>query len=181
MQEIGEGLRQLERDVGVVLENLQEHEAFIDLALEASQIAIRTSNREKREALRNAVLNTALPEAPEESMQKMLLTFVDTLSAVHLKLLVLFNDPQGFVNAHQSNFGNISMGAASHLVEAAYPELRGERHIYDPVWKDLYSRALVNTESLHMMMTGMGILERRTTAIGEMLVEFIRSPLPSDA
>ena len=35
------------------------------------------------------------------------------------------------------------MGAISHLVENAFPELKGRRDLYDLIWKDLYSRALV--------------------------------------
>ncbi len=177
MEEVGEALRRLEEEIGVVLESLQENDEFIDVAVEATQIAIRTSTKEKREALKNAVLNSALPNSPEESLQKMFLSFIDTLTVWHLKLLDLFNDPPAYIQRHNIQFGNISMGAMSHLVETAFPELRGKRDLYDLIWKDLYSRALVNTEGLHTMMTRSGILSERTTQIGKLFLDYIRSPI----
>src|SRR5687768_17141556 len=70
MEEIGEGLRALEAK-GVNLDELRDNEAFIDTVLHASQAALRTSVKEKREALRNAVLNSALPHAPDESRRQL--------------------------------------------------------------------------------------------------------------
>ena len=78
MKQIGEALRKLEKQMGVVLESLQEKDEFIDIAIEATQIAIKTSNREKKEALKNAILNSALPSPPEESLQKLFLNLIDT-------------------------------------------------------------------------------------------------------
>jgi hypothetical protein len=92
MAEVGEALRKLEEQMGVVLESLQTKDQFVDVAVAASQIALRTSNKEKREALKNAILNSALPNPPEESLQKMFLSFIDTLTVWHLKLLDLFNE-----------------------------------------------------------------------------------------
>lgn len=177
MEEIGEALRTLEEKMGVVLESLQEKDQFIDVAVEATQIAIRTSTKEKREALKNAILNSALPNPPEESLQKMFLSFIDTLTVWHLKLLDLFNDPPAYIRRQNLRFGNISMGAMSHLVENAFPELRERRDLYDLIWKDLYSRGLVNTDGLHTMMTGSGILAKRTTEIGKLFLDYIKNPI----
>jgi hypothetical protein len=177
MEEIGEALRVLEEKMGIVLESLQKNEEFIDAALEATQIAIRTSSQEKREALKNAILNSALPNPPEQSLQKMFLSFIDTLTVWHLKLLELFNDPAAYLEIHKINFTGYSIGALSHLVENAFPELKGRRDLYDLIWKDLYSRALVTTEGLHTMMTGSGIIARRTTEIGKLFLGYIKSPI----
>jgi hypothetical protein len=69
------------------------------------------------------------------------------------------------------------MGAMSHLVEEAFPELKGRRDLYDLIWKDLYSRGLASTDGLHTTMTGDGIVARRTTKLGREFVAFIRDPL----
>lgn len=177
MEEIGEALRVLEEKMGIVMEALQQNEEFIDVALEATRIAIKTSNQEKREALKSAILNSALPNPPEESLQKMFLSFIDTLTVWHLKLLKLFNDPPTYIEKHKVNFAGYSMGAMSHLVENAFPELRGRRDLYDLIWKDLYSRALVTTEGLHTTMTGSGIIAKRTTEIGKLFLEYIKNPI----
>lgn len=177
MAEVGEALRQLEERKGIDIESLRDNDQFIDAAIEATQIAIRTSNAEKKEALRNALLNAALPNPPEETVQKMFLSFIDTLTVWHIKLLGLFDNPPRFIEKNNVRFGNITMGSMSHLLEAAFPELRGKRDLYDLVWKDLYSRALVNTEGLHTMMTGGGITAQRTTALGRDFMAFIKNPL----
>ncbi len=72
------------------------------------------------------------------------------------------------------------MGALSHLVEQALPELRGRREIYDQLWRDLYSRGLVNTEGLHVMMTGGGLVAKRTTEISDAFLNFITSPISEE-
>jgi hypothetical protein len=61
MDEVAEGLKQLEGKVeGFKIENLKENEQFVSTVLAATQAAIRTHQQEKREALRNAVLNVAV-------------------------------------------------------------------------------------------------------------------------
>lgn len=177
MEEIGQALRVLEEKMGIVLESLQQNEEFIDVVLEATRIAIKTSNQEKREALKNAILNSALPNPPEESLQKMFLSFIDTLTIWQLKLLELFNDPPAYIEKHKVNFSGYDMEAISHLVENAFPELRGRRDLYELIWKDLYSRALVTTEGLHTMITDSGIIAKRTTEIGKLFLEYIKNPI----
>jgi hypothetical protein len=46
---------------GVTVADLSRHEPFITAGLHASQVAMRTHQREQLEALRNAVTNAALP------------------------------------------------------------------------------------------------------------------------
>ncbi len=177
MEEVGNGLRDLENKMGVVLESLQENETFIDTALEASQLAIRNSEIEKIDALRNAVLNSALPNPPEKALQDMFFSFIDMFSVWHLKLLTLFQNPTNWLENNEKNMGNLTMGAMAHLIEIAYPELNGRRELYDQIWRDLYLRGLVNTDGLHTMMTGNGIVAKRTTNIGDSFLDFIKYPI----
>jgi len=95
MEEVGEGLRNLEEQMGVVLEELHDNDSFIDAALEATTLAIRNSEQEKIEALKNAVLNTALPNPVEKSLQVMFFSWIDTFTVWHIKLLTLFHNPKG--------------------------------------------------------------------------------------
>jgi hypothetical protein len=176
MAEVGDALKQLEEKMGVVIEKLQDNDQFVDAAIEATQIALRTSNAEKKEALRNALLNVALPNPPEETVQKMFLSFIDTLTVWHIKLLGLFNNPPYFIKKNSLQFDHM-VGSMSHLLETAFPELKGKQNLYDLIWKDLYSGGLVNTEGLHTMMTGSGIVAQRTTELGRDFIAFIRNPL----
>ncbi|PZN76515.1 MAG: hypothetical protein DM484_16295 [Candidatus Methylumidiphilus alinenensis] len=166
MAEIGEKLRKLE-DQGVNLESLQSDEKFISAVMHASQIAIRTHVPAKLEALRNAVLNVATRQAPEEAVQHMFFDFIDSLSELHIRILIVFQSP--------NISPNINMGALSNVLESNIPELRGRRNIYDQFWRDLFSRGLVNTEGLHVMMTGQGLASKRTTSLGDDFLSFIMS------
>ena len=61
MREVAEGLKTVE----VKLEDLGTHEELLDTFLRASAAALRTSQKEKLEALRNAVVNSATKSEPD--------------------------------------------------------------------------------------------------------------------
>ena len=54
--------------LGTDLDSLKRNEKFIDTVLQATQIALRSHQEEKRTALRNAVMNTAIGAAPNDIM-----------------------------------------------------------------------------------------------------------------
>lgn len=85
IEDIVEGLQTLEKQVdGFKIEELSHNEMFITTVMNASQTAIRNHQEEKLEALRNAVLNAALPNPPDDDLQLMFLNFVDTFTPWHL-------------------------------------------------------------------------------------------------
>ncbi len=164
MQEVGEKLRELEEN-GLNIEELQENEEFVSAVMHASQIALRTHQNEKLQALRNAILNVAKGQALEEALQNVFLNLIDSFTELHLRILKLFQNPEPLPN--------LSMGSLSNVLEHNIPELRGRRELYDQIWKDLYSRGLVNTDGLHVTMTGQGLKQKRTTEIGDAFLQFI--------
>lgn len=174
MEEVAQTLQDLEQNRGVQLEDLQANDVFIDTVLHASQIALRNSQEEKRQALRNAILNAALPQAPEQSLQQMFLNFVDTFTVWHLRLLKLFHNPKAWFTANNKPFPNLYAGGLSHIVAAAYPGL--DRSFYDQVWRDLYISGLTNTEGLHTMMTAQGLEAQRASDLGGQFLRFIEEP-----
>lgn len=164
MTEIGERLKDLE-DQGLRLEDLQNNDRFITAVVLASTAALRTHQTEKIAALRNAILHIAVGQGPEETIQHLLFSFIDELSEMHLRVLTFARKPMPSAN--------ISAGALSHVLEANIPALRGQHALYDQLWKDLYLRGLVNTEGLHVMMTGNGLGQSRTSPMGEALLDLI--------
>jgi hypothetical protein len=130
MEEIGQALRELEERMGIVLETLQENERFIDTALEATLIALRTSNHEKLEALKNAVLNSATADAPEEVHQQIFLGLIDDLSTLHVRVL---REMEGLI-----------MGtSAERYLSQLLPDFQSEKSLYLHVWNDLVARNLI--------------------------------------
>lgn len=170
---LADGLRALEARVeGFTVGALADNEAFVSAVMQASQAAVRTHQQAKREALRNAVLNVAVGRAPDEDRQAMFLGWVDAFTPWHLRLLRVFHDPRAALD----RMPGVGAGSLGQLIERAFPELRGQRAFYDQVWRDLYAHGLTNTESLHTMMTGGGLLERRTTELGDAFLAFIAAP-----
>lgn len=74
------------------LESLGEDPAFVTTALQATQIALRTHQEEKLDALRNAVANSVSGRGPEDDTRAMFLSLVDSFTPTHLLLLKYFQN-----------------------------------------------------------------------------------------
>jgi len=85
-------LHDLEARVGS-FEDLADNEAFVDAVAAGTRIAER-SRREKRELLRNAVLNTALAGDLDEDRQHVFFDLIDRLPPASVRLLKFVADPQ---------------------------------------------------------------------------------------
>ena len=179
IESIGDGLKELAQKVeGFKLEDLAKNEAFITTVTHASQAAVRNHQKEKLEALRNAVLNAALPNAPEEDLQLMFLNFVDSFTPWHLVILKFFNNPKEWGQQHGVSFSeHYFTSSFSQILEETFADLKGKQEQYDLFAKDLFSHGLLRTASLHTAMTASGVFASLTTAIGKQFLTFISSPL----
>jgi len=173
MVDVTEALQRLESERQVDLSEIFDDEEFISTLIEASSIALKNHENEKLSALKSTVINAASGEAPEYSKREMYLRYVNELTVWHLKILSLFNDPKGWGDRNNVVFPSLYAGGRTHILDHAYPELKNEHDFYDQLWKDLYTRGLVNTDSLHGMMTGSGVLEPCTKASGKEFLNFI--------
>lgn len=164
MRSIGDKLVEL-GSKGVDVSSLKDDEQFISIVMQASQAALRTHNTDKLAALRNAVINVACGQSPDETVQHILLSMVDQLSEMHLRILKIFHDPVPPPG--------LSIGGLDSVLQHNIPELRGQRELGDKLWKDLYGNGLINTDSMHVTMSNNGLAQRRTTSLGEALLNFI--------
>ncbi|MBA7704693.1 hypothetical protein ES703_113511 [subsurface metagenome] len=178
LESIYKGLKMLEEKVkGFSIESLAENEMFITTVMHATQVAIRSHRKEKLEALRNAVLNAASSNAPEEDIQLIFLNFVDALTPWHLRILKFFDNPKQWGQNHNISFPDRLFGALATVLEDAFLDLKEQRDFYDQIANDLYSRGLMNTESLHTTMATSGMFASRTTDMGKQFIKFITSPI----
>ena len=171
MQSVGLALEKL-RQEGLDLDSLGNSDAFIDTVLHATHIALRNHQEEKRAALRNAIMNTAIGTTLDNMRRHMFLRYVDEFTLEHLGILALFDNPVDWFERAQRAFPKLYMGGLSHVLVEAFPALQGQREIYEQIWKDLYQRGLVNTDGLHTMMTG--LQDSRTTELGKAFLGFIQ-------
>ncbi|MBW3615161.1 MAG: hypothetical protein KY439_07635 [Actinobacteria bacterium] len=159
--------------------DLDGNEQFISAVLAASTVAMKSHHREKLEMLRNALINSVLPGAPDEHEQLAFLRLIDELTPLHARMLAVLANPEDWFDGHpdleRPSFGLSSSLAA--LIEAALPELRDRRDIYDGIGFDLDQRRLGGGGgSLHTMMTVSGAWSSRSTPLGERFLAFISLP-----
>ena len=147
------------------------------MAMQASQIALRNHQQAKLEALRNAVLNSALPNSPQEDEQMIFLRLIDQLTPWHLRVLSVLDDPGRWMQCHSVTNPGWRMGGTSTVLEHCLPDLRGQRDTYDQIVRDLQSEGLLGQgQFLHVMMTGGGMVGSRTTDRGRRFIRFISPP-----
>ena len=177
MNDVAERLKELEERGELHLENLQGNETFITTVMQASQVAIRNHQSEKREAIRNAVLNAALPNPPEESLQQLFINQIDTFTVWHIRLLDLFKDPSAWFERNDRTPPNFSIASSlEQLLVAAWPELKDQNDFLNVVIQELEAKGLYTGGGLRTMMTAQGAFDKRTTEIGEAFLRFITAP-----
>jgi hypothetical protein len=168
-----EVIYELQKNKGIKIEDLQTNDIFIDTVIQATHIAYRNSQVEKREALKNAIAHSGLPDPPEQSLQQMFLNWLDIFTVWHLRILMLFQNPEKWGKDNRHQFPRMTSGGADDILENAFPEMQKQRDFYDQVWNDLYQKGLVGNNNLHVMMTGRGMLEKRITDLGDKFLAFI--------
>lgn len=162
---------------GFDLNNLCNNEMFTTVLMNASQIAIRNHDEIKLEALKNAVLNSAIRVDIDETIQLMYLNYINELTPWHLKILSFFENPIEWYTRNNKNIPNMYSGSPAHILEDAFSELKNNREFYDLIIKDLYNKGLFSIESIHAMMTQDGVFASRTTKFGKEFINYITTPL----
>ena len=174
---LAERLGKLEQDGRLVVEELRDNEEFVSTVMQASQAAVQNHQQEKIDALRNAVLNTALGQALEDSKRELFLRWIDELSVWHLRLLALLADPPGWFERNSKTIPQFAISSSLHqLIQAGMPELSQDRGFLEVVAKDLNDRHLASSVSLMTMMSAQGAVEKRTSDLGDAFLRFITEP-----
>ena len=176
MNDIENRLQKLEERGGLNLEDLRNNENFVTTLFQASQAAIRDHQSEKREALRNAVVNAALPHAPEESLQQHFINLIDTFTVWHLRLLDLFSDPRAWFQRNNATLPSAS--SLEQLIMTAWPELQDHSDFLKVIVDELAAKGLLSSggNMLRTMMSPGGVLDKRTTKMGDSFLKFVKAP-----
>lgn len=175
MTDVGERLAELEKDERIHLEKLRDNEVFLDIVLQATHHALKTGEKEKLQYFKNVVANTALGESPEKAIAQIYLNLLDRYTVWHIRILLLFDDPESWFALNSAVKPNITMGGLSHVVRAAFPELEGQNEFCDLVWAELERDGMHNSGSLQAMMSSNGMFASRTTKFGKKFIKFIRT------
>jgi hypothetical protein len=188
MESIAEDLESLEKQVpGFNAEIALHNPVFFTSFLEAAEIAIRTHQEEKLEALRNAVMNAALQSAPEDAIQLILLNLIDGLTALHIRVLMFLDDPSRYIarnNIKGPGSGGITNKTVSIYtwLEWPFPELRGQEALAKRVVLDLLGMQLLTGADIfpYYSYAAHHTHGPLTTDWGKQLIKFINSPIRSE-
>ena len=120
---------------------------MVDICLLATQAALRTSVKEKKDALRNAIIKSAKPVSPELAIQQMFINYVDSFTEWHIKTLDFVNNPKGWAEKNNHKFKDEQGTTIISLLEDAFPELSSINNFYEIIWNDLQSRGLLTIHS----------------------------------
>ena len=166
---LADRLTRLEHTVeGLSLEGLRDDENFITAATTATLIALRNHKGEKLEALQNAVVNVARGSEPDADFQAVLLSLVDYLTPLHVRLLRFFQNPGAFGARRWHPAGS----STRDIVLAALPEIPSSA--YDLLCGDLENRGLISLPR----PPGLTLTDERTTGLGDRFLRFISEQPP---
>jgi hypothetical protein len=130
--QLAEGVEELRQRVdGLDLGPLADNDLFVDAVVTATRTVEHTHQEEKISALRNAVLNSVAPDAPDADTQAIILSLVDRFTPSHLRLVTLWDDPLAWFARHGLNPPQgVMAGRRTQTVEAGLPEMKGRKDFY---------------------------------------------------
>lgn len=182
LESIAREIEQLKASVeGLTDEDLANNALFVTTVLRASQSAMLSHQGEKLDLLRNAVLNSAAANPPDDDEAMMFLAFVDAFTPWHVRILRYLDAPteharaDGIAIAHRAD-QTITLAL---ILEENFPELRGREQFYSQIVRDLFARGLVVSQELYGKITVQGSWESRTTPFGARFLRFVASPRAS--
>lgn len=162
-------------------ESLSQNEVFISTVMDLTLVALRTHQQEKLRYLRNAVLNSALPLAPDDTRQKMFNKWLEDLTASHIKILMLFGQPRNLpqidLDDNKWEMVTAEVEKLGNMIEEAYPEMKAQFPLYIQIVRDLRSyNLLANRFPAKNMLTKIEYSPKPTKLAREFLA-YIKSPL----
>jgi hypothetical protein len=173
MNEIAEKLKALEEKKVVDFDELSINEQFIDVVLQATTLALKTSEREKIKAFQNAVLNTASGESPGQTVNQIFLNQLDSFTTWHIKILKFIDSPRLWFQKANRTPPSYMAGSISAVIKDAFPELKNQDDLLEIIWNDLRTAGFHRTSDIKTTMTGDGTLSERTTQLGKQFLGFI--------
>jgi len=174
LTELAEAVDKLGERVGDLdIETLADNDRFVDAVVAATRTVEHTHQDEKINALRNAVLNSVAPDAPDADTQAIFLDLIDRYTPSHLRLLTLWDDPTAWFASHDlAPPQGVMAGSRALTVEAGLPEMQGRKDFYGLIADELISAGML-TASLSGMVSGTSLMDRLTTDFGRQFVRFI--------
>jgi DNA-binding MarR family transcriptional regulator len=169
-----QGLQHSRRDID--FKKLSADEEFISILSRCTIIALSTHSREKIEALKNAVLNTAAGARLDEVLQSKFLSLLSSYSALHFKILEYYDLPLEHPEMTERVMKRIQPQEPCSLRDIfspLFPDINPA--VLDEIERDLLQDQLI-VSGISRVATSRGPIPSFTTVRGKALMQFIRVP-----
>ena len=135
--------------------------------MQATQEAIRTHQEEKLEALRNAVLNTALGEGPDFDRKQIFLNKIAVLTPLHVRVL-------GTMDRNTTRERSLVLQHINDVI----PGLRDDEDLSRFILRDLVSHGVVQEFVSEVDDPDREVPQRiyRRSKLGQQFLDFISPP-----
>ena len=183
LESIARKLKDLEDKIeNFSIKDLQGNESFISTVMQASRVAIANHHKVKRQALQNAVLTAALPNAIADDLQLMFLNWIDYFTPRHLEMLKLFQDfeprtlPTKTGTTELFFFNEEETRKLS--AQQVFPDLASNENLYNQIFADLHTRGLIKPNQIGVD----GFFDKvkypvHIPRLGQQFLDFITSPI----
>lgn len=178
MNEIAAKLKELSDNKKIDIESLKDNEQFIDIVLQATTYALKTSEKEKIIAFQNAIINTAIGVSPDKTISQIFLNQLDNFTVWHIRILKFIDSPRNWYSNANRTPPSLMAGSISGIIQDAYPVLKDKNDLLEIIWNDLKNTGFHKTGNLMTTMTGVGTLSERTTNLGKQFLRFITDYKP---
>lgn len=133
-------------------EKLSQHELFISAYLQASNIAIRTHQKEKLKALLNAVKNSVINAALDETKKLIFIRLIDDMTPLHFKILNFLVFPEPYIEALNKRQGpNVftNWGSLANVWDEHSFGIKSQDNLIELIILDLHKFGLIRITSFH--------------------------------
>ena len=173
MNEVADKLKELEANGQIDCNQLKEDDQFLDIVLQSTSFALKTSEKEKIQCFKNALINAAKGECPDKTRTQIFLNQLDNFTTWHIRIIKLIDNPNDWYERQGKRPPSYMMGSISSMLKDAFPELKSQDELIEVIWNDLESVGFHRTGNVKTTMSGNGVLSERTTEFGKEFLEFI--------
>ena len=159
-------------------ENLKDNPAFVTAATHATLIALVNHQQEKLDALRNAAINSALPDAPGDTLQSVFLRLVDELTPWHLEILRFWRAPHKWCEERGLSCPRIpgpeEQPEMNIGVQFLFRQVGLEEPLYSKFENDLLNAGLLERPSKVIVLKSLPYVHE--SDLGKRFIRFITGP-----
>ena len=164
-------LVQLQNEGTVNLDSLFNNEKFLELVYFAIQQGQATLNDEKHKLLSNVVINYSQNLSMDDDKKYIFMKYIEEFTPSHIALLKLQSEPKKYYELAQIPWPNLSMGGRSQIISGAFTAWNSE--FISLLFEDLKTAGLIQSAPLGGTMSGSGLEQPLSTALGREFLVFV--------